>query len=57
MEFGYMYKPDGTLVPIEWCNLKLEHHGENGRPPLDYSFFFQAGEFLSYVPSVNNTLK
>jgi hypothetical protein len=57
MEFGYMYKPDGTLIPIEWCNLKLEHHGENGRPPLDYSFFFQAGEFLSYVPSVNNTLK
>jgi hypothetical protein len=49
MAMGYMYKPDGTLLPIQWCDLKLQYHGENGKPPTDYSFFFQAGKFLSCV--------
>ncbi|XP_023703367.1 uncharacterized protein LOC111862314 isoform X2 [Cryptotermes secundus] len=43
MAMGYMYKPDDTLLPIQWCDLKLQYHGENGKPPSDYSFFFQAG--------------
>jgi hypothetical protein len=45
MELGYIYTADGTLLPIQWCDFKLEHHGENGNPPFDYSFFFQAGKF------------
>jgi len=43
MELGYICKADGTLLPIQWCDLKLERHGEKGNPPFDYSFFFQAG--------------
>ncbi|XP_069693780.1 uncharacterized protein [Periplaneta americana] len=51
MELGYMYEPDGTLLPIEWCNLRLENHGECGTPPLDYGFLFQAGEKKISRPS------
>lgn len=49
MVLGYMYKPDGTLLPVQGCDFKLQHHGENGKPPVDYSFIFQAGKFLRCV--------
>jgi hypothetical protein len=46
MELGYIYNADGTMLPLQWCDLKLERHGEKGNPPFDYSFFFQAGKFI-----------
>jgi hypothetical protein len=44
LELGYVYKPDGTVVPMQKCDLKLYEHGEDGTPPLDYAFNFWAGK-------------
>ncbi|XP_024937100.1 uncharacterized protein LOC107264026 isoform X2 [Cephus cinctus] len=43
LKIGYVYKPDGTLYPLEWCDLQLYQHGENGSPPRDHAFSFKAG--------------
>lgn len=43
LETGYVYKPDGSLHPLEWCDLQLYQHGENGVPPKDHAFSFEAG--------------
>lgn len=43
LELGYVYKPDGTVVPLQKCDLMLYEHGEDGTPPLDYAFNFWAG--------------
>ncbi|XP_015512951.2 uncharacterized protein LOC107219278 [Neodiprion lecontei] len=44
LEAGYVYEPDGSLHPLEWCDLKLYQHGENGTAPKDHAFTFKAGE-------------
>jgi hypothetical protein len=43
LEAGYVYTSDGALYPLEWCDFQLYENGENGRPPVDYSFSFKAG--------------
>ncbi|GAB6023464.1 hypothetical protein CHUAL_008243 [Chamberlinius hualienensis] len=42
-EMGYLYTPDGRLFGVNSCNLELWRHGEEGTPPVDYSFNFKAG--------------
>ena len=31
-----MYEADGSLHAVEWVDLPLYNHGENGSPPQDY---------------------
>ncbi|XP_077291561.1 uncharacterized protein LOC143914977 isoform X2 [Arctopsyche grandis] len=44
-EVGVVCLPDEkkSIYPLEWCNLELYQHGENGKSPVDYAFQFQAG--------------
>lgn len=42
LELGYVYMPDGRLLPVDECGFNLWNFGENGRPPTDYSFSFKA---------------
>ncbi|KAF0312458.1 hypothetical protein FJT64_016782 [Amphibalanus amphitrite] len=42
IELGYVYTP-GAVRPIDWCDLELGYHGEQGTPPTDYGFSFGAG--------------
>ncbi|CAB3361611.1 Hypothetical predicted protein [Cloeon dipterum] len=44
IELGYLYKPNGHVVPLQRCDLQLYQHGEDGTPPLDYAFNFWAGD-------------
>lgn len=41
LEVGYVIQ-DGEINAIEFCNLQLYQHAENGRPPLNYGFTFVA---------------
>uniref|UniRef100_A0A1B6EEL4 Uncharacterized protein n=2 Tax=Clastoptera arizonana TaxID=38151 RepID=A0A1B6EEL4_9HEMI len=43
LEIGYIYLPNGTLLPLESIDLSFYQHGEAGTPPLDYGFTFKAG--------------
>ncbi|XP_037093656.1 uncharacterized protein LOC119113449 [Pollicipes pollicipes] len=43
IELGYVYRPDGSLHALEWCDLELGYHGEQGAEPRDYGFSFGAG--------------
>lgn len=65
LEAGYLYEPDGSLHPIEWTDLTLYQHGENGTPPKDHAFSFKAGnrkwilsdiDFMSQVAIAGVTL-
>lgn len=42
LELGYMYDHDGSLHGLEWVDLPLYNHGENGQPPLDYGLRVKA---------------
>ncbi|XP_043221072.1 uncharacterized protein LOC122381218 [Amphibalanus amphitrite] len=43
IELGYLYTPEGRLHALDWCDLELGYHGEQGTPPADYGFSFGAG--------------
>ena len=42
IELGYVHTP-GAVRPVEWCDLELGYHGEQGGAPADYGFSFGAG--------------
>ncbi|XP_049957988.1 uncharacterized protein LOC126474556 [Schistocerca serialis cubense] len=52
LETGYVYTPEGDVLPVEWCDLKLYQHGECGIPPVDHAFSFKAGSTV-YHAQVN----
>ncbi|XP_066995909.2 uncharacterized protein [Anabrus simplex] len=52
LQAGYVYTPEGELHPLEWCDMKLYQHGENGTPPTDQGFQFKAGPTV-YTVQVN----
>ncbi|KDQ88522.1 hypothetical protein L798_06649 [Zootermopsis nevadensis] len=52
LEVGYVYTPSGEVYALEWCDFELYEHGEDGRPPTDYSFSFKAGPTI-YTVQVN----
>lgn len=41
LEVGYVLN-DNEIDAIEFCNLQLYQHAENGRPPKNYGFTFVA---------------
>ncbi|XP_034241523.1 uncharacterized protein LOC117645431 [Thrips palmi] len=43
MESGYVCLPGGQVHNMQWCDLKLYQHGEDGEPPKDHAFSFSAG--------------
>uniref|UniRef100_A0A1B6DMW9 Uncharacterized protein n=1 Tax=Clastoptera arizonana TaxID=38151 RepID=A0A1B6DMW9_9HEMI len=43
LEVGFVCTSKGEIYPVEWCDLKLYQHGENGVPPTDHGFIFKAG--------------
>ncbi|KAJ3642305.1 hypothetical protein Zmor_025104 [Zophobas morio] len=44
LTIGYVYSAkDKKMYPVKWCDLELYQHGEDGNPPLNYSFSFSAG--------------
>lgn len=49
LELGYIYEKDGSLHPVEWLDLPLWNHGENGTLPSDYGFTFKANGKVHYV--------
>ncbi|KAK3927410.1 CDK5RAP3-like protein [Frankliniella fusca] len=42
-ESGYICLPGGEVHSMEWCDLELWQHGEDGEPPVDHAFRFKAG--------------
>ncbi|GLH10235.1 Uncharacterized protein GBIM_15186 [Gryllus bimaculatus] len=40
---GYLYSQNGEIVSVHKCSLQLPQHGNNGNPPSDYGFSFEAG--------------
>lgn len=54
-EVGVVCLPSGEndLHAVEWCDMKLYQHGENGDPPADYAFQFQAGGVVYTVEVIN----
>lgn len=42
LEMGYVLQPDKQIHAVEYCNLQLYQHGENGRLPKNYGFSFMA---------------
>lgn len=42
LEMGYFLNSDKSIHAVEYCNLKLYQHGENGNPGKDYGFSFTA---------------
>lgn len=49
MESGYICLPDGGVHNMEWCDLQLYQHGEDGEPPVDHAFRFKAGGTVYHV--------
>jgi hypothetical protein len=45
LTIGYVYSAgDKKIYPVTSCDLQLYQHGEDGCPPVDYAFSFEAGE-------------
>ncbi|RZB94432.1 uncharacterized protein BDFB_004454, partial [Asbolus verrucosus] len=53
LTIGYVYSAeDKKIYAVKSCDLQLYQHGEDGNPPKDYAFTFEAGKKL-YTIQVN----
>jgi len=40
---GYVFDPDGSMHPINSCDLELDSVGEDGNDPVSYKLNFTTG--------------
>ena len=50
---GYIFKPDGTMVPLTSIDLEFHECGDDGLPPHDIVFHFMAG-MIHIITSSSN---